>query len=106
MEDGGVFKIKEIQAAKRRRFSAAHFSARDFLSAFPFYLTRQKVTAMFPEEFLKLLQVAILVQAPAKFPSLFLSQRVKNSCKESHCRIKTSRSSFGSNGGVGLEQLR
>ena len=72
-----MFKIKKIQAAKRGRFPSPQFAAQDFLSAFPFYLTRQKVTEVIPEEFLKLLQVAILAAGTGEVSFAVLLTREK-----------------------------
>ena len=67
-----MFKIKEIQAAERDDFQRRTFCLEPSVRL-PFYLTRQKVTEMFPKEFLKLLQVAILVKRPGEGISLFFS---------------------------------
>ena len=46
-----------------------------------------------------------MLHLPEKLSSLFFSQCAKNSCRESQCRKKTSRSSLGFSGGVGSEGL-
>ena len=103
---GACSKSKEIQTAKRGRFPSPQFAAQDFLSAFPFYLTRQKVTEMIPEEFLELLQVAILAACTGEVSFAVLFPSREKLLQGVPLPNKDFALLFGSNGGVGLEQLR
>src|SRR5689334_17983031 len=62
MKDRRVFEIEKVQPPERAGFPSAHLPARCALPGLLLYLTRDKVPEMFPEEFFKLLEVAVVTK--------------------------------------------
>jgi len=105
VEDWRVLEIEEIQPAERVQFPT-HFRLQSFPFGFLAYLVRQKIAEMSAEELFKLLQVAIVVAPRSEALRAGLLPTLQGLLQGVPLREKGLALSFGSNGGVGFEQLR